>query len=122
MFVAVLILNLLCITGEVFAQQGPLQVLVAPASSGVPKGATLQMSAKFFFLGARAAAGGARPVSVKWFSSNPVAASIDPTSGLVSAHQIGTVKITAVSGPFRGSTVLTVDPPALVSIPVTPAS
>src|SRR5260370_4578570 len=105
-----------------FAQRGPLRVSVTPASYTVPKGATAQMGAKFFFLGARASSDGARPASAKWSSSNPAVASIDSVTGLVSAHQLGTVQITAVNGPFWGSTLLTVGPPILVSIAVTPAS
>src|SRR5216684_2634258 len=106
----------------IFAQRGPLRVSVTPASYTVPKGATAQMGAKFFFLGARASSDGARPASAKWSSSNPAVASIDSITGLVSAHQLGTVTITAVNGPFWGSTLLTVGPPILVSIAVTPAS
>src|SRR5437016_212162 len=116
------LLLILTATQGIFGQRGPLRVSVTPASYTVPKGATAQMGAKFFFLGARASSDGARPASAKWSSSNPAVASIDSITGLVSAHQLGTVRITAVNGPFWGSTLLTVGPPVLISIAVTPAS
>src|SRR2546430_7193499 len=91
------LLLILTATQGIFGQRGPLRVSVTPASYTVPKGATAQMGAKFFFLGARASSDGARPASAKWSSSNPAVASIDSITGLVSAHQLGTVRITAVN-------------------------
>src|SRR5947207_2979611 len=53
------LLLILTATQGIFGQRGPLRVSVTPASYTVPKGASAQMGANFFFLGARASAGGA---------------------------------------------------------------
>lgn len=50
----------------------------------------------------------ADPASHVWSSSNPHVASVDPDSGVVTAHQPGTVTISVESGGITGSVTLTV--------------
>jgi uncharacterized protein YjdB len=59
--------------------------------------------------------------SVTWISSSPSVATIS-ASGLTIAVAAGSTTIEATSGSINGSTGLTVTPPALVSIAVTPAN
>jgi Bacterial Ig-like domain (group 2) len=103
------------------AQVGPVRVLITPANKAIAAGASQQLTAHFSFLGNR---GGGADVSnqVVWQSSNAGIATVTNT-GMVSASSSnrGTVTITAIRGPFRGSTTLTVIPAAaLTSLTVAP--
>jgi trimeric autotransporter adhesin len=63
--------------------------------------------------------------SVTWSSSNPAVVTItddDSDSGSIYALAMGTATVSACAGSVCGSTTLTVAPPALVSIAVTPAN
>jgi hypothetical protein len=94
-----------------------LQIVVAPANTTIAKGTTQQFTAT-----------GVNPdgttqdvtSTVTWATSD---ASIAPitSGGLASGTAQGSVTITATLGAASGSTTLTVGPPALVSIAVTPA-
>ena len=50
----------------------------------------------------------ADPASHVWSSDNPKAASVDPVSGVVTAHRPGTATVTGTSGGVGGSVELTV--------------
>jgi hypothetical protein len=60
--------------------------------------------------------------SVTWSSSNTDVATIGSSSGLATAIDVGTTTIQATSESISGSTTLTVTPPVLASIQLTPAS
>lgn len=50
----------------------------------------------------------ADPVSRHWTSSDPRVASVDPSTGVVTAHRAGSVKVTVTVGGITGSTSITV--------------
>ncbi len=60
--------------------------------------------------------------SVGWASATPAVATISATTGLAHGVSIGTSTISASLGAVSGSTLLTVGPPTLTSIAVTPAT
>jgi 6-phosphogluconolactonase (cycloisomerase 2 family) len=60
--------------------------------------------------------------SVTWSSGTLATATITSPGGLATAVATGTSTITATSGAVSGNTLLTVTPPALVSIKITPAN
>lgn len=60
--------------------------------------------------------------AVAWSSSAPSIATIDATTGLLTAVAPGTSTISAVSETVQGSAVLTVVVPAVASVSVTPGS
>jgi hypothetical protein len=91
---------------------------VTPATPQVAIGATQQMNATGTFTD-----GSMRDVTfmVQWSSSVPDVATVSPAA-LVTGVQIGNTTISARMGAVFGSTVVTVVPPVLSSITVTPAS
>ena len=99
---------------------GPVRIEVIPENTTLVIGNTQQMTALLESFRGFQQSQGLRAVSATWTSSNPGIASIDPASGLVTAVAKGVVVITARSGPFRGTTFLTVTP-KLNSVTVTPA-
>jgi len=102
------------------AQGGPFHLRVVPQGASIPQGA----SRSFFFerTGIHESTQGILYPSAQWSSSNPGVATVNPATGLVTASSVGSATITAVSGPFRGSTKVTVTPVALISVTVTPAN
>ena len=109
----------LAATGQ--AQFGPVHIQVSASQATVPAGSTLPCIATKFFVRAPAASGANVTSLVTWTSTNNTVASVD-ASGLVTAHVQGSVTITAISGPFRGSLGITVTAPLLVRIDVTPGN
>jgi len=101
-------------------QKGPVQLIITPANPPLPAGNTLAFTVqKEFFEGA--ARGAAPPaVPARWGSDTPSVVSIDPVSGLATAHTAGTATITAVSGPLHVSTIVHVPTAALTSVSISP--
>jgi len=97
---------------------GLTSITVTPASASIAAGDTLQFTATGHFKG-----GGTENLTsaVAWSSSNTSVATIAP-GGAATAVTAGTVGIGAMLGTIVGSTTLTVTPPTLVSIAVTPAN
>lgn len=101
---------------------GLTSIAITPANTSVPAGTTQQFTATGTF-----STGETYNLtdSVTWSSSkNTVAtvSNVSGTQGLASALATGTATITALSGKITGSTILTVTPPTLVSIAVTPSA
>jgi hypothetical protein len=103
------------------AQVGPVRLQITPANTAIVVGANQQLAATISFLGNRT--GGTDITNgVRWQSSDTTIAAVSNT-GLVTADPSnrGTVTITAIRGPFRASTTLTVIPNAtLLSLAVAP--
>ena len=103
------------------AQVGPMRIKITPANTAIAIGASQQLIASISFLGNRT--GGADVTNeVRWQSSDTTIAAVNNT-GMVTADPSnrGTVTITAIRGPFRASTTLTVIPNAtLISLAVAP--
>ncbi|HTC95773.1 MAG TPA: beta-propeller fold lactonase family protein [Terriglobales bacterium] len=101
-------------------QKGPVQSIVTPANPPLSVGNTLSFTVqKAFFEGV--AHGAAEPaVTARWISDTPSVVSIDPVSGLATAHAAGTATITAISGPAHASTVVQVPAAALTSVSIAP--
>lgn len=93
-------------------------VLVTPASSSIPVGQTTQLTAT-----PRDAAGGSlQNRTVTWSSTNTAVATVS-TTGLVTAVTVGgPVTIVATSEGQDGSAAVTVTPPPVATVNVSPAS
>ena len=82
-------------------------IAVAQATTALAPGATTALTAT-----GTEAGGGTMPVadpaSHVWSSSDRRIASVDPVTGLVTAHRAGTVTISVTSGTATGSVQLTV--------------
>src|SRR6202050_3670580 len=101
---------------------GLTSIAVTPANPSAPAGTTQQFTATGTF-----STGEIYNLtdSVTWSSSKNTVATISNaagTQGLASALATGTATITAISGKITGSTILTVTPPALVLIDLTPSA
>ena len=92
-------------------------ITVAPASPSPALGTTQQLTATGNYNNGTAVTLNA----ANWTSSATNVAIVN-TAGLVTTVATGATTITAASGGVSGSTTLTVSPPALVSIAVTPAN
>src|ERR1700733_5279889 len=95
-----------------------VSIAVTPASPAIGKGATQQFTATGTY------SDGTQQnltSSVSWTSSSTTVATIT-SGGLATGVGAGSTTIQASSGSISGSTTLTVTPPILVSIAVTPAS
>jgi hypothetical protein len=102
--------------------QGPFRTQISPANGTVTLGGTQQLTARGAFLSVMGTGGKNLTSIATWRSSNPAIASVDAT-GVVSPHLRGTVVIQADSGPFHGSTQITVVPDlAVTSLAVSPAT
>jgi len=109
------------ISGTALLSVGPPQLLsitVSPQSPSIPKGLTLQFSATANY--SNNTQQNVTNTAV-WNSSNTGVATVT-AGGLASAVGQGTTVISASYGGLSGSTTLTVGPPQLVSISVTPSS
>jgi 6-phosphogluconolactonase (cycloisomerase 2 family) len=89
-------------------------ISVTPASASIPLGTTQQ----FLASGTYSDGTTANLTAATWASSNPAVASA--SQGLATTLAQGTTTITAQVGSAVGSASLTVGPPALVSIAITP--
>jgi len=93
-------------------------IAVAPVNPSIPLGTTQQFKATGMFSG-----GGSSDVTndVVWTSSSPLIATISASGLATSANaSVNPTTITAASGTVNNSTALTVTPPTLVKILVTP--
>ena len=95
-----------------------VSIAVTPANPSITAGATLQFTATGTYTDSSTQN---LTNSVSWNSSAPGIASIGST-GLAAGATQGNTSITATSGSVTGSTNLTVGPPALVSISVSPST
>jgi cysteine-rich repeat protein len=94
-------------------QQGPVRIEVTPANASIAPSSTQQFDAFRLDLGALNQSGGRTKITglANWLSSDQNVATVIPSSGMVTAVNPGVCKITAVSGPFRGSALLHVTGP-----------
>ena len=60
--------------------------------------------------------------SVAWSSKDPAIATVDPNTGVVTAVAVGSTTIDATSGGKTGSSTVTVGPPPIVSVTISPSS
>jgi len=104
-----------------FAASGPFRVQISPANGTVVSNTTQQLTATGDFLSITGAGGKDLTNAATWRSSNPGVATV--SAGLVTPVAPGTVTISADSGPFHGSTTITVVPNLPVSsITITPVN
>ncbi|MGH9680584.1 MAG: Ig-like domain-containing protein, partial [Candidatus Acidiferrales bacterium] len=105
-------------TGLTVTTASLASIAVTPANPSIAKGLTQQFTATGTY-----SDNSTRNLtsSVTWTSGTTTTATIT-NAGLASALATGTTTIQAKSGAIDGSTVLTVTPPTLVSIAVTPAN
>ena len=101
---------------------GPLRLSVSCSSVNIAQGLTAQCAAKESFF-----RGSAQPKdvteSVIWSASSGATISNAPGSkGLLMANSPGSTTITATSSPLRASVQVTITPPALLAIDVSPAN
>ncbi len=109
------------VTGRVTLTVPPAtltSISLTPPTSSVPKGGTIQLSATALY-----ADGTTADVtnSVTWASSASGVAGVNST-GLVTGAAMGTAMITATSGQIRGAETLTVLPPNMISLSMSPPS
>ncbi len=95
-----------------------VSIAVTPTNPGIAKGATEQFTATGTFSDGSMSD---LTASASWSSSNPMVASVSAT-GLATGAATGVTTVAASVNSITGSTLLTVNPPALISISVTPAS
>ncbi|HEV2195663.1 MAG TPA: beta-propeller fold lactonase family protein [Candidatus Acidoferrum sp.] len=104
-------------TGSV---SGLASISLSPTNPTIPLGLRQQFLATGFFKNGTVSD---LTTSVTWSSSNPAIATISNSTGslgLATSSAQGTTVITASVGSVSGSTILTVTPPTLVSLSVTP--
>ena len=94
-------------------------IVVTPATPTIVVGNTVQFTATGTYTDASVLD---ITLTVAWSSTDGAVATVDTTGtiGLSTALTAGTTTITATAGSVNGSTLLTVTPPALVSLAVTP--
>jgi hypothetical protein len=95
-----------------------VSIAVTPANPAIAKGTTEQFAATGTYSDGSS---NDLTASASWSSSNPAVASVT-TTGLASGNAQGATTIAASVNSISGSTLLTVNPVALISIAVTPAS
>lgn len=100
---------------------GPMRIEVVPANLTIVIGDTQPMQALLESFRGFQKPQNARLLTATWTSSNTAVATVDSSTGVVTAVGKGVTVISAQKGPFRGSTLLTVTP-VLNSITVTPAN
>ena len=92
------------------------QIKIAPANQTIAKGATLQLSATGYYSDGTTHSLGA---SVTWQTTQSAVATIN-TQGDVTGAGVGVAQISAAYEGVTGATSVTVGPPALLSITVSP--
>lgn len=90
---------------------------VTPATSTIGVATTKQLAATTIDQN-----GAPIVATLTWTSSNPAVASVNATSGLVTAVAPGVATISGTSGAISGTSVITVVAPVLTSINITPAT
>ena len=107
-----------------WGQKGPARLMLNPKNVLLQPTQTQPLTAKRAFLGGVAKMGGFQSVvaPLNWSSSNSAVASVDATTGLVTANNPGTAIITARAGPFSGSTNIIVTSNPLSAICISPSS
>src|SRR5438445_13478341 len=115
-----LLLATIVANGQTIA--GPLRLSVSCSSVTIAQGLTAQCAAKESFF-----RGSAQPKdmteSVIWSASSDATISNTPGSkGLLTANSPGPAIITARRGALRASVMVTITPPALLAIDVSPAN
>ncbi len=93
-------------------------IAIAPASSTIAKGLTQQFTAT----GTYASGKTANITTTSTWTSSGAAATVGSATGLATGAAQGSATITATASGITGSSTLTVGPPTLVSLAVTPAS
>jgi trimeric autotransporter adhesin len=95
-----------------------VSIAVNPANSSIPLGLTQPLVATGTYTD-----GSTQNLTsaVTWLSTNPAVATIN-AQGLVLTFAAGSVTVTATSGSISGSTALSVTPPTLVAITVSPSA
>lgn len=95
-------------------QAGLTSITVAPPTGTVRVGRTLTMSATGHFTDSVD-----RPLTsqVRWTSSKPGVAKVDPASGVVTGVKAGKATITVRSGDLTGTATITVKPAPLATMP-----
>jgi uncharacterized protein YjdB len=91
-----------------------VSIAVTPVNPSIPRGATQQFVATGTY-----ADGSTQTLTVAWISTSVTVATVSST-GLATGVGLGTATINATSGSITGGTGLTVIPPVLLSIAVTP--
>jgi len=110
------------VSGSATLTVGPAvlqEVSITPSNlAPLPLGATQQLHA----LWENSDGSTTPPASRTWMSSDPAIASVNPTTGLVTANATGSCVITVTSGLISGSIPITVTTATVLSVTVTPAS
>jgi Bacterial Ig-like domain (group 2)/Abnormal spindle-like microcephaly-assoc'd, ASPM-SPD-2-Hydin len=91
-----------------------VSIAVSPATASIPKGQTQQYSAVGTY-----SDGSTQTLTASWSATTGATIA---SNGLATASAVGTSTITATSGSIKGTASLTVQPAALVSIAVSPAT
>ncbi|HEX7981315.1 MAG TPA: Ig-like domain-containing protein [Gemmatimonadaceae bacterium] len=97
----------------------PIQsVSVSPPALSLAVGQTASLSATVVDAGGNTVSN----PSVAWSSRDPAVASVNPNTGVVTAVSVGSTTIDATSGGKKGSSTVTVTPPPIASITISPSS
>jgi 6-phosphogluconolactonase (cycloisomerase 2 family) len=92
-------------------------IVVTPSNSAVAAGLSQQFSASSVY-----SDGSSQPLTgLTWATTNSSLANVN-SSGLLTSHHPGTVTVTATSASVQGAAQLTIGPPNLTAIAVSPAS
>ena len=106
-------------TSAITVTAAPIQsVSVSPSTLSLAQGQTGTLSATVI----DATGGTVSNPSVAWSSRNPAVATVDPSTGVVTAVGVGSTTIDASSGGKTGSASVTVTPPPIASITISPSS
>jgi trimeric autotransporter adhesin len=106
-------------TSAITVTPPPVQsVTVSPSTLSLTQGQTGSLSATVVDVtGATVSS-----PSVAWSSKDPAIATVDPNTGVVTAVAVGSTTIDATSGGKTGSSTVTVGPPPIVSVTISPSS
>ncbi|HTD25023.1 MAG TPA: beta-propeller fold lactonase family protein [Terriglobales bacterium] len=101
-------------------QKSPVRLIISPANPPLSAGNNLSFTIQEAFFEGAAHGAAQRTVTAQWRSDTPSVVSIDPVSGLATAHAAGVATITAASGPAHISTIVHVPAAALTSVSIAP--